>query len=267
MTNKNFSYAEAFRAGWGKLKEHWFFLLASYAIIICLSSLFSGLAEGLYRDIEPTASLLVLIGILLRIWLNYNFLVIIIRLFDGVKPAWRDLFVWHDEMPAYIGASILYILIVTLGLLVFVIPGIYLAIKYNFYCFLIADKKFDAFDALKASGQLTEGVKWSLIGFSVASFGVVLLGLLALLVGLIVAVPVVSLAYIVVYRTLYDQTFDLATATPGTVVTTLPVTPAAAASTGVAMVEPVTVVETPTVMVTPAPEKTGTSKTGTTLIP
>ncbi|MGB4942936.1 MAG: hypothetical protein WBO92_02385, partial [Candidatus Moraniibacteriota bacterium] len=219
MTNKNFTYGEAFRAGWTKLKEQWVFLLVSYATIIFVSGIFSGLAEGLYKDIEPTSSLLVLIGVFLRIWLNYNFLVITIRLFDGVKPAWRDLFAWHDEMLAYIGASILYVLIVTLGLLVFVIPGIYLAIKYNFYSLLIADKRLGAFDALKASGQLTEGVKWSLIGFSVASFGVILLGMLALLIGLFVAVPVISLAYIFVYRTLYDQTFDLATATPGTVVT------------------------------------------------
>ncbi len=240
MTNKNFSFGEAFKTGWAKLREHWMFLIGAYLLVLFVSGLFSYLSENPYREIQPTSGLLSLIGLVLRIWLNFNFLVITIRIFDGVKPEWSELFVWREEMLSYVGASILYFLAVFLGCLLFIIPGLYFAIKYSFYGFLIADKRVGAFDALKMSGQLTDGVKWLLVGFGFASTGIILLGVLALGVGLLVALPVVSVALVFVYRSLYDQTFDLATATPGTVVTT-------------PVIEPTP--ETLAAVVTPIPEK------------
>jgi uncharacterized membrane protein len=220
MANKNFVFGAAFGTGWARLKEYWLFFVLAYTTVFVVSGVFGGLAEGPYKDIEPTAGLLSLIGYLLRVWLNFNLLVIIIRLFDGVKPEWRDLFVWREETISYVGASILYGLMVLIGCLFFLIPGIYLAVKYGFYGYLIADKKLGAFDALKMSGQLTGGVKWLVVGFGFASFSVILLGMLAFGIGLLVAIPVVAVAFAFVYRSLYDQTFDLATVTPGTVVTT-----------------------------------------------
>lgn len=228
MTNKNFSFEAAFKTGWANLKEHWLFFVLAYTTVAVVSGIFSSLAEGPYKDIEPTSGLLGLIGLALRIWLNFNLLVLTIRLFDGVKPEWRDLFVWRQETLSYVGASILFGLMVLVGCLFFVVPGIYLAVRYGFYGFLIADKKLGAFDALKMSGQLTDGVKWLLIGFGVASLGIILLGAFVFGVGLFIAIPVVSIGFVFVYRSLYDQAFDLATATPGTVVTTTaPVTPVA----------------------------------------
>lgn len=250
MTNKNFSFGDAFQTGWAKLKEHWLFFVLAYTTVFLVSGVFSGLAEGPYKEIEPTAGILSLIGYLLRVWLNFNLLVAIIRLFDGAKPEWRDLFVWREETISYFGASILYGLMVLIGCLFFLIPGIYLAVKYGFYGYLIADKKLGAFDALKMSGQLTEGVKWLIVGYTFAAFGVILLGMLALGVGLFVAIPVVAVGFAFVYRSLYDQTFDLATATPGTVVTTeTPVAPAVEAA-----LESAPEIKAPEVMVTPAPE-------------
>lgn len=246
MTNKNFSFGEAFGAGWAKLKEHWLFFVLAYTTVFLVSGVFGGLAEGPYKDIRPTTDILSLIGYLLRVWMNFNLLVITIRIFDGVKPEWRDLFVWREETISYVGASILYFLMVFVGCLFFVIPGLYLAVKHGFYGFLIADKRVGAFDALKMSSQVTDSVKWLLVGFTLASFGVILLGALALGVGLFVAIPVVSIALAFVYRSLYDQTFDLATAPAGTVVTAPPAVDAPAETKPEA--------KAPEVMVTPAPE-------------
>jgi|GEM_PF-1785600 len=231
MTVKTFSFGKAFGTGWEKLREHWVFLIGSALLIFVASGLFGYLADGPYKGIEPTSGLLSLIGFLLRVWLNFNLLVITIRIFDGVKPKWSDLFVWREETLPYAGASFLYGVMIFFGLIAFVIPGLYFAVKYSFYGFLIADKRVGAFDALKMSGQLTEGVRWLLIGFTSASIGIIILGAVALGVGLLVALPVVSLAFVAVYRSLYDQTFDLAAATPAAVVATplaasVPTTPA-----------------------------------------
>jgi uncharacterized membrane protein len=98
------------------------------------------------------------------------------------------------------------------GCIFFVIPGLYFALKYSFYGYLIADKKLGAIEALKASARLTVDMKWLLVGFGVVTASVLFLGLLAFGIGLLIAIPVVSLAVIFVYRSLYRQTFDTATA-------------------------------------------------------
>ena len=49
----------------------------------------------------------------------------------------------------YLGASILYGLMVAVGIIFLVIPGIYLAIKYQFYGILIVDKNLDIMASLK----------------------------------------------------------------------------------------------------------------------
>lgn len=206
--NKNFSFGEAFGTGWTKLKEHWLFFVLAYTTVFVANGIFGGLVEGPYKEIEPTGSLLALIGLMLRVWLNFNLLVLTIRIFDGTTPMWRDLFVWREETISYVGASILYGLMVFLGCLFFIIPGLYFAVKYCFYGYLIADRRVGAFDALKMSGQLTDGIKWPLIGFGLASMGIILIGMLALLLGLFIAIPVVSIALAFVYRALYQQAFD-----------------------------------------------------------
>ena len=249
MTNKDFSFGAAFGSGWARLKEHWLFFVIAYTAIFVVSGVFGALAEGPYKDIEPTSGLLDLIGLILRIWLNFNLLVVTIRMFDDVKPDWRDLFIWREETLSYAGASILYGLIVFLGCLVFLIPGIYFAVKYSFFGFLIADKKMGAFDALKVSGQLTDGAKWLLVGFGFASLGVIILGTLALGIGLFVALPVISIALVFVYRSLYAQTFDLIPG-PAEAPTVPPVAPIPASVTDDSSVE----TNVSDVLVTPAPK-------------
>lgn len=262
--NKTFSFGNAFAKGWEVFKEHWQFFLGSTVLIFFVSGFFGYLADGPYRGIEPTSGILSLIGGLLRVWLNFNLLVITVRILDGEKPAWGDLFLWRPETLPYVGASILYGVIILLGLIAFIIPGVYFAIKYGFYGFLIADKKVGAFDSLKLSGQMMVGVKWLMIGFTLASMGIILLGLLSFGVGLLIALPVVSVAFIVVYRSLYDQTFNAVPAP----VTETPVVVAAPAEPKVAEV---TETKTTEAVVTPAvekpvekaPEKTETPKSDT----
>jgi uncharacterized membrane protein len=212
MGKPPFSFSEAFSIGWSQLKKRWVFIVAAFTTLFAIEAVFGYLIDVPYRDIEPTSSLLAILALLIRMWLNFNLLVIMIRLFDDVEPKWGDLFLWREETLSYVSASILYCLLVFVGCIFFVIPGLYFALKYSFYGYLIADKKLGAIEALKASARLTVDMKWLLVGFGVVTASVLFLGLLAFGIGLLIAIPVVSLAVIFVYRSLYRQTFDTATA-------------------------------------------------------
>jgi uncharacterized membrane protein len=91
---------------------------------------------------------------------------------------------------------------VAVGFVLLIIPGIYLALTYGQFSYAIIDKDLGILDAFKYSKKITSGQKLQLIKMWLASAGVIILGCLALFVGLIWAVPTVLVASAYVYRKL-----------------------------------------------------------------
>ena len=56
--------------------------------------------------------------------------------------------------------SLIYIFFTFLGLLVFIVPGIIIAVRLSFYCFFIVLEDLNPIDALKKSAQVTKGYTW-----------------------------------------------------------------------------------------------------------
>lgn len=92
------------------------------------------------------------------------------------------------------------------GVILLVVPGIYLALKYQFTIQLIIDKNLGVMAAMKESARITNGNKMAILVFDLQCFGIVILGALAPGVGLLVALPTVELATIKVYRSLVPAT-------------------------------------------------------------
>ena len=67
---------------------------------------------------------------------------------------------------------------------------------------IVMDKQAMSMQALKESSEMTKGKFGKLLILMLALGGVCLLGLLALVVGLLVAIPVVSFAFAHAYRSL-----------------------------------------------------------------
>ena len=62
----------------------------------------------------------------------------------------------------FVIGSILYVIIVFVGFLLLIIPGIYLAIKYQFFAVCIFDKDVSTVEGLKMSGRITKG-SWGIV--------------------------------------------------------------------------------------------------------
>ncbi|MFC4991983.1 DUF4339 domain-containing protein [Rubritalea tangerina] len=96
-------------------------------------------------------------------------------------------------------ASILYGLIVGIGLIFLVIPGIYLGIRLMFYHTAIVDKDLGIIESLKYSLELTRSNTLSIFGLCILNILIVIAGAIALLVGLIWAIPVTWLSILIAY--------------------------------------------------------------------
>ena len=142
------------------------------------------------------------VGWFLSVLFGMGFTYITIRLARRKVMRHEDLLTPAPSLFRYISASILYGLIVSVGLLLFVVPGIIWGTKYFFYRYLFVDQDLDPLQALYISGKMTEGVRLKLLGFFMVLLGINLFGLLLFGLGLLVTVPVTLLAIARVYNRL-----------------------------------------------------------------
>jgi len=114
---------------------------------------------------------------------------------------------WHPRpFWKYLGASILLGLAIVVGFILLIVPGIIFALMFMFTTFIVIDRELGPIEAMKESHRITHGHKWKLLGFTLVLVLINLLGLLALIVGLLVSIPVSSLAFAHAYRLLAGRT-------------------------------------------------------------
>lgn len=197
-----FRIGEAVRFGWEQFKSHFLFIWMTLGSMAAVSVLLS-LAENGTGKQGLAYAVVTILSIFVGVVMKLGLIRIYLDLIDQNKEDRVSvLFSQHRLALRYFVASVLYGVIVVLGFILFIIPGIYFVLKYQFFSYLIVDKNLGIFDALKKSAEITKDVKWKLLGFGFALLGLNIAGALALLVGLLVTVPVSVMAAVFVYRAL-----------------------------------------------------------------
>ncbi len=102
----------------------------------------------------------------------------------------------------YLAAMVVVTLANGVELILLIVPGIIAALMFMFTTFIIIDRERGPIEAMKESAALARGHKWPLLGFLLMVLLINLAGLLALVVGLLVSIPVTTLAFAHVYRVL-----------------------------------------------------------------
>jgi uncharacterized membrane protein len=106
---------------------------------------------------------------------------------DGNPHEIEDLFKNYRLFPNFLAATIIYGFMVAIGFILLIVPGIYLALKYMFYGYLIVDKGLGPIEALKESGRMTQGAKKNIIVYWLTLWcGMIVI---MLILGLFVAAP------------------------------------------------------------------------------
>ncbi len=107
-------------------------------------------------------------------------------------------------IPYIVGTFLLFSL-VSVGLALLVVPGVYVAIRFQFTPYLIVDRGMGPIEAFKAAWSMTRGLGLELFLFLLSIVGLNILGAVPLGLGLLITVPVVFLAHAMVYRDLASQ--------------------------------------------------------------
>ncbi len=124
----------------------------------------------------------------------------VLGLIAGKPPTVGMMFEGFDRFGQAFLANLVVGLLVGIGTLFFIVPGIILAIMWMFVSFVLAETNLDFWPAMEHSANLTAGYRWELFCLLLACFVVYVLGLLACGVGVFVAVPVIVVAIGLAYR-------------------------------------------------------------------
>ncbi|MCO1332755.1 hypothetical protein MO867_00250 [Microbulbifer sp. OS29] len=128
-----------------------------------------------------------------------------IKIARDEQTSGTEVFSHFDKIVPLGIATIVMYLLVGVGFLLLVIPGIYLLVAYILALPLIADRNLGPWAALEASRKAISKNWFAFLGFLIVLLLIYIAGGLALLIGLIWALPLGSIAYGVAYRKVFGS--------------------------------------------------------------
>ena len=215
MPMKSFNFSDVLGYGWRVMKKNlWFFVAVGFIWVIIsyippiiqMMLKYMKLQEIIYFVIYIITTILGwIITIILKIGLTKIALSFcderksnITVLFDGLNGFWR-----------YVATGILYALIILIGYILLILPGIILTIKFGLCFYFVVDKGLGPINALKASSRATMGAKTQLFCFSIICVLLNFLGVMCFIIGIFATYPSVLVARALVYKQLLWQTPEL----------------------------------------------------------
>ncbi len=192
----------AFSYGWAKFKENvgqWILIALVVTVVnlvfgVVAYSIDSFFARVIFQLIGFVVGQIVTLG-LIRAALDVT---------QGQAPDVGRVFK-TEHLGTYIVASILYGLAVSIGLILCIIPGLFLAIMFTFYGYYILDRGVGATDSLGESWNLVKSNFGSILGLLVLAIVLNFVGLLLCGIGILVTGPVTWTAIAYAYRTLNGE--------------------------------------------------------------
>lgn len=222
---KTFSIGEVLEQGWQLFKKHWILsviLLGAGIATNTISSLFqpfdandlreymrhasSDPQERLTELLELYDTRAVLCSKLIYTIVNAIISVGLIRMvLQIIKGVCDELSfdAFNTKLSTYVKyivVQFLVNLIIVIGTLLCIVPGIFFSIRLNFatYC-LLDDPERGIIESIKMSWNMTRGNFWRIFGFHIVAIGIGILGLLCCCVGIFAALAWLFFAEALIY--------------------------------------------------------------------
>jgi len=181
-----------FTAGWNLFKQY-----HTGFVGFCLLNLALQLALHSTSYLGAVASVAVSSPLLMG-----NFIVSA-KLVQGHTPEFRDFFAGFQYFVPLLLLSLIAGLFISIGTILLVIPGVYLAVAYLFASYLVVDRRLDFWPAMELSRRTVKPQWFGYFAFMLLLALLNLAGALLLGLGLLVTIPVSFCAVTAAYADLF----------------------------------------------------------------
>jgi uncharacterized membrane protein len=138
-----------------------------------------------------------------------------LRKIRGEPVVLGDMFAgFGSSLGSLIAAHVVSMILVLLGLIFFVIPGIYLLVSWTFALPLIIDRKMEFWDAMELSRKMVSRHWWKIFGLAIVLMLLGLAGLVVFFVGVFVAGAIAQAALCYAYEEIFIPRHEAAVVIP-----------------------------------------------------
>jgi uncharacterized membrane protein len=209
VARPRFSAGEAISYGWDAFKANAGPLVLTILMILLINTLLSwlGPSSSVLDDNLALAPFEIVVSVawsvlqvFVSLLLGLGVIRVALAVLDGRTPYVNDLVSTRGLLP-YTIATLLFAVIVTIGLILCIIPGLIAGFLLQFYAFAILDDRSggeaDPIAALRRSLQITSNNVGGLILLALACIGINIIGAMLCGLGLLVSIPVswIAIAY------------------------------------------------------------------------
>jgi membrane-anchored glycerophosphoryl diester phosphodiesterase (GDPDase) len=104
-----------------------------------------------------------------------------------------------------VAANVVVGLIVGIGIIMLIVPGIIFACRLAFVPYLVIDREMELTEALNKSWEMTKGYGWDIFLMGILAFFVVILGLIALIFGVIISAIWIKTSFATMYQAVVEN--------------------------------------------------------------
>jgi uncharacterized membrane protein len=203
---------DCYRRGWQQLRKHFWILLGITIILLVMGSL-AGADQDPGHD---SGSLLAwAYQILFFGPLSYGGYFVFLKAARDERPEFADLFQGFRDYGNVVIVNFLVWMIIGIGFLLLIVPGVVLACRLVLTPYLVVDRKMRALAAIGHSWRQTRGHAWTAFFIGLLAVPIVIAGLLLLGVGVVVSIMWISLAFASLYVGVQNASARDHAASPG----------------------------------------------------
>jgi len=211
ISEYDFGIIDIIKAGWERIdgvKLQFVVGFLIYMLISILVQVVLGLVFPQGTTEDPKVLNQLILGVLsipILVPLLVGLMMMGIHLSRGEEISFKSVFdYYHMTGILSLGAILVYIM-TFIGLILLILPGIYLSIAYMFTLPLIADKGMGVWEAMEYSRKTVTKHWFKVFGLMILLTIIAVVGTIPLGIGLVWAIP---LMFVTIYALLYPLMFD-----------------------------------------------------------
>ena len=200
---RKFLLSDVLRIAWkGYISQIWLLtgLIIGYVIISLALNLF--IPSPLDGTISMTGMVIVLLSIVFSQLFELGYTKNMFQALDGEEPQFSAYGQESRKVLTGLFAGLIFAVACIVGFLLLIIPGLYIAIRLQFFFASIVEEDTGIISSLKRSWEITKGQEVPLLLLLLVEIALILLGLIFFFIGFFIAVPYVGLMNCYVFRKL-----------------------------------------------------------------
>ena len=177
-----------------------------YAVLSGPISVFQWNVDHFEWFIVPLAMFGIAYGIFVAGPIGYGVNWVFLKAVRGERIEIKDAFiVFQKNYWNAVIANIVVGVIVGLGIVMLIVPGIIFACRLAFVPYLVVDREMDVMDALRVSWDMTRGYGWQIFFMGFLAIFIVIGGLICLFVGVFISIMWITAAFAVIYHAVVSK--------------------------------------------------------------